>query len=207
MQRIQTLLKKIDELANKADKIDLIEVDLMLDYTKVLYADLLELRSKKVYTGQAERNITPPPTPTQQPATQAEITEAPKKAQEEVIIPEDEIVNYNDKPLNITNSETEPKPVVEEIKIEELPAPQAPKEQRNINKIIGINDKYQYISELFGNDKEAYDVTLKQINNYDNADEAVSWLKSDISKKHNWDDELVSVQMFYDTVNTFFSAR
>ncbi len=44
MQRIPTLLHKLHELAANREKNTEIEIDLMLDYTRVLYADLLEWR-------------------------------------------------------------------------------------------------------------------------------------------------------------------
>ncbi len=67
MQRIQTLLKKIDDLAKKGEKLDLIELDLMLDYTKVVYADLMEVRSNKVYVGTPDAQPEPMPTPPKPP--------------------------------------------------------------------------------------------------------------------------------------------
>ncbi|MCB0699281.1 MAG: hypothetical protein KDC11_05500, partial [Chitinophagaceae bacterium] len=45
MQRIPTLLSKIQELSNKKDIAE-IDIDLMLDYTRVMYADLLELKKQ-----------------------------------------------------------------------------------------------------------------------------------------------------------------
>jgi hypothetical protein len=45
MERIGLLLEKIKELNNAPTK-TVIELDLMLDYTRVMYADLLEWRSK-----------------------------------------------------------------------------------------------------------------------------------------------------------------
>lgn len=45
MKRVQTLLKKLEELAEIENKTAL-DIDLMLDYTRVLYADLLETKSR-----------------------------------------------------------------------------------------------------------------------------------------------------------------
>ena len=44
MQRISTLIQKLSELAEQEKKLGLIDIDLMLDYTRVMYADLLEVR-------------------------------------------------------------------------------------------------------------------------------------------------------------------
>ena len=45
MQRIATLLQKLTELSTQG-KPTQIDIDLMLDYTRVIYADLLEERKK-----------------------------------------------------------------------------------------------------------------------------------------------------------------
>lgn len=214
MLRIQTLLKKIDELSAKEDKLDIIEVDLMLDYTKVLYADLLELRSKKVYTGslgtetkannpkpEEISNTTAPP----QEIKQQEPQQVAKKEEVEIEIKEPVSVDVPKAAVEEKEEHQETIPQPEPVQI--VFEPQQPKEKRNINKIIGINDKYQYISELFGNDKTAYEETLARISDFKQADDAISWLKEEISKEQNWDNELISVQMFYDTVNVFFSAK
>ena len=49
MQRIEILLGKIGELAKHGDKNTEIEVDLMMDYTRVLYADLLQLKNSLAF--------------------------------------------------------------------------------------------------------------------------------------------------------------
>jgi len=49
MQRIEILLGKIGELAKNGDKNTEIEVDLMMDYTRVLYADLLQLKNSLAF--------------------------------------------------------------------------------------------------------------------------------------------------------------
>ena len=48
MQRIATLLQKLTELSTQG-KPSQIDIDLMLDYTRVIYADLLEERKKNGY--------------------------------------------------------------------------------------------------------------------------------------------------------------
>lgn len=218
MLRIQTLLKKIDELSAKEDKLDIIEVDLMLDYTKVLYADLLELRSKKVYTGSlgTETKVekpkpeeisntsttTPPQEIKQQEPQQLQINE-----EIEIEVKEQEFVASEAPKVAVEAQEGHQKIIPQPEPLQMAFEQKRPKEKRDINKIIGINDKYQYISELFGNDKVAYEETLARVSDFEDADDALSWLKEEVSKEQNWDNELISVQMFYDTVNVFFSAK
>ncbi len=211
MQRIQTLLKKIDDLAKKGEKLDLIELDLMLDYTKVVYADLMEVRSNKVYVGTPEPQPEPKSTSPQQPI-EPEVTMPPTNTPE-IIEPQptkESIENTGDTAkVSVSDDSIDtPKPQIQEVDAPEQNDPQpSPQEKKNINKVIGINDKYQYISELFNSDKEAYEAVLNTINEFNTADEAIDWLETEVSKEQNWDGELLSVQMFYDTVNTFFSSK
>lgn len=210
MQRIQTLLKKIDDLAKKGEKLDLIELDLMLDYTKVVYADLMEVRSNKVYVGTPEPQPEPMPTPPK-PSIEPEVKVTPPDTPEikEPVPPRSEKTEQEEPKVSIKGEDANtPKPVIQEVDVPEQGNPQPiPQEKKNINKVIGINDKYQYISELFNSDKEAYEAVLNTINEFNTADEAIDWLETEVSKEQNWDGELLSVQMFYDTVNTFFSSK
>ncbi|MCB9064271.1 MAG: hypothetical protein H6551_03920 [Chitinophagales bacterium] len=77
MQRIPTLLSKIQELSNKRD-ITEIDVDLMLDYTRVMYADLLELKKQ---TGGAS---VPPVKNTPRPVINLAEDDTPSAVVEEV---------------------------------------------------------------------------------------------------------------------------
>lgn len=210
MQRIQTLLRKIDDLAKKGEKLDLIELDLMLDYTKVVYADLMEVRSNKVYIGTPEPQPEPMPTPPK-PPTEPEVKVAPPETPEikEPVPPSSDKTEQEVPKVSIKEDEPNTsKPIIDEVKAPEQKKQQpTPQEKKNINKVIGINDKYQYISELFNSDKEVYEAVLNTINEFDTADDAINWLETEVSKEQNWDNELLSVQMFYDTINTFFSAK
>ena len=61
MQRMNTLVQKLSELAEKGEKNTIIDVDLMLDYTRVIYADLLEYRSRLVFTSNLPEAASPEP--------------------------------------------------------------------------------------------------------------------------------------------------
>ena len=163
MQRIPTLLQKISELSQKGGNA-VIEIDLMLDYTRVLYADLLEMRNRIAFN----ESLVPGP---QDTIKQSEIVadHAPEKLNQEIQQPEQEL-------------------------------------KFDIRNIISINDKYQFISELFGNDKDKYYDVLDEINRIANYEEAKSWLKNEISVQQGWNNENMTVQMFYDVVSQFFST-
>lgn len=200
MQRINVLLNKLSDLSRKAEKIDLIEVDLMLDYTRVLYADLVELRNKKVYTSNSE--LTTP----KKENKKEEQPVVPATPQTQTPEPTIEITNTEETKIEeeATTSEGEegPTPMMVE-KVEPQPTPTT---NKNIKKFIGINDKYQFISELFNNDTEAYDKVISNINSFDTASNALDWLDKDVSTEREWSEDNDSVKMFYDTVSNFFAS-
>src|SRR5690606_11477166 len=134
------------------------------DYTKVLYADLLELR-KNTPVVAPQINTTEPPAP---PATTSQSTE------------------------EVTHT-------FSENKYADVP-------HNDIRTHIGINDKYLFLSELFGGDKVAYDAAIKHLNTPNTQAEATDWIKAQLHQKHQWDDESETVQLFYNLVNNCFPS-
>lgn len=169
MQRIPTLLQKISELSAKGDKISLIELDLMLDYTKVMYADILEYRNRIAFNNSLVTD-------------QAVQTTNVSKAEE----PIEEI------PINQLG-----------IAKEEVSQSASFDNKRDFRNVIGINDKYLFISELFGNNKDDYESLLNEINTFENYIQATNWLNT----KTSWEDENETAQVFYGLLNNFFNSK
>lgn len=164
MQRIHMLLQKLTELSEKRD-IGVIDTDLMLDYTRVLYADLLEARKH------AASIVASDSLHTQETEHISEVIE--KKDSE----PELPTAQFNQAaPLY------------------------------DIRTLIGINDKYLFITELFKDDKSAYDEAIKHINSFSNADDAIAWTEQEIESKYKWDKEHETTQSFYSLLNRCFSS-
>jgi hypothetical protein len=79
---------------------------------------------------------------------------------------------------------------------------------KDIRTFIGINDKYNFISELFGNNPEAYDEILNEINLSENKREALQFLEnSGITTLYQWKEDGFSEQIFYNVLNQFFASR
>ena len=148
MQRIPYLIEKLSDLSSANRQLTEIDIDLMLDYTRVLYADLLE--EKKKLAPQTNINI-------QTPDTTNTVTESHKTNEETVYT----------KPMN------------------------------DLRTVIGINDKYLFISELFSGDKNAYEDAIKQLSEITSTQEAESWILSNLHSKHGWDVEDETVRSFY----------
>lgn len=79
---------------------------------------------------------------------------------------------------------------------------------KDIRSYIGINDKYNFISELFGNNPEAYDEILNELNLCENKTEALQFLEnSGITTLYQWKEDGFSEQIFYNVLSQFFSSR
>jgi len=154
-------------------------VDLMMDYSRVLYADLLEWRNKIAFTeaatireDQALNEI----------ATGMEENHIPLETTPEVAAPAIE--------LDITSTNYESV----QPKSSEQDSPFVPPHHSgaDIMKLIGINDKYQFISELFSNNKEAFDEVILEINSFESEEEALQWLHHNVYQEYRWNDEMKS---------------
>ena len=173
MQRIKMLLQKINEIAHKGDKATLIEIDLMMDYTRVLYSDMAEIKSKLAFR-----------------------TEVP-----------DVVVNTASAKVVEQIQEIIAQPVQEQAVITTTPVVTIPEPIIKINKapieqLIGINDKYQFINELFDNNTELYDTTIKEVGDFDNNQQAIDWLNANFS----WDAENDTVQSFLNIINRHYGV-
>ncbi len=195
MQRITTLLEKISELVKLNEKAGIIDIDLMLDYTKVVYADLLEWRGRVSFNNSVQ--IVP-----EEKSVEAA---SPVQAVEKVIVAAPETKPAE---LPVIEDNTISTPTPEPAEKEVLPLAMPVNTNRpDINASIGINDKYLYISELFGNNKPVYEETLREINEMNSYEEAVNWLGETVVPENNWDKDNETVQAFYSTVNIFFASR
>lgn len=168
MQRINLLIQKLEEMAGNEQDNSLLDIDLMLDYTRVLYADLLEVRKNKLLAAQAGAE------PVSTPALAIQHAEAatePPASEPEAYIPDIADV-----------------PVID------------------IRTGIGINDKYLYISELFGDDKAAYEDAIRQLNTFSSLQQAIRFAEHELSDKYGWDKEQPTVQSFYNLLSSSFPS-
>jgi hypothetical protein len=183
MQRIVTVLQKLTELSTQG-KLTQIDADLMLDYTRVLYADLLEERKKL-----AVENIIMP----EHKTTVAPTTTAPEPA---VVIPP---------------TPTQPQEIIEAKNETSIETPQAipvtpATAPHDIRTVIGINDKYLFITDLFKDDKAEYNHVIQHLNTFSNSTRALNWVKNEVAAKQGWDEENETVQSFYGLINSFFPS-
>lgn len=223
MERIGMLLQKIADLSRDEKNKSAIDVDLMLDYTRVLYADLLEWRARlqempllSADKPEGEPALPPQETPattvpemTPEP-TPTEINTAMEQAHAEVVATNMMTAPSIELGQNVQHFEESENDHIEShtFILQGMNTPAAPRRaQDEFHRLIGINDKYQFISELFSNNKESYDTVIAEMNEFDNFEQAQEWLKLHIADNFGWDDESDTVQSFYKLLEKFFRER
>jgi hypothetical protein len=204
MQRINSILQKLQQIASQPNQ-HVLDIDLMLDHTRNLYSELLD--KKAGYTKPAEVVAIPQPvlpdhTPQQNKAELGEREQEALQAEkdEEAVEIATEVAETQEPELQ---PEPEPAPVDNPAVEEKRPYAPGP----DIRSFISINDKYQYISELFNNDKADYESTLKELNSFASEEQALEWLNFTVVDTQNWNLDSDAVQMFYKLLNDFFARR
>jgi hypothetical protein len=144
-----------------------------------------------------------------------EILEHPR---EEEIKKEVEAIKPIQEDVSVEESIIEEKPVLEEKKEEVVEEdvktavePEKPivsahiqkKPIKNLNTAIGINDKFQFINELFDGSMKIYNKAIGQIEDAANRKEAMDLLNS-IATDGNWDIESAAYLQLFDYVDRRF---
>lgn len=231
--RINLLLSKLYERLSDKNGITAIDIDLMLDYTRVIYADLLGLK-KENYSPEPRKDPVP-----LFPA--AEVEKAGQDVKEsggifiEIPKPKKDIIHTEDgiteelreAPAETRTQHTVPQPETEDGEIYNAhdkagnTGPEAPdagasqaepvqdsgqsKEKEDIRTLIGINDRYLFMNELFHNNKFDYESVLDYINQSSGKDAVEQWLKKEYLDNKKWNREDNTVDLFYGTVYKYFS--
>ncbi len=280
MERIHNLLRKLQDIYYKQEEKQVIDLDLMLDYTRVLYADLLDARTdmlakqgmglhlKQEPPVNDEAGPQPPVESEETIAVEEPLTEAPlatgeptpemlpteivaeqvadipgADSEDELAAPAEEVVITGDtaplveetpveeeetKEQHVINDDDYPRldsdilrvkeePVYTEIHFE-LPevkdnASESPKsgyvfqhKLKDIRSFIGINDKYQYMNELFANNKTAYEESLDKIVFCNDFKAAREWLTTTAMERYGWQEEDETYLSLLETVKKYFAA-
>lgn len=75
----------------------------------------------------------------------------------------------------------------------------------DLKSAIGINDKFQFMEELFRGDKTMYERSVKTINECASLQEAEYWIERELKIKLGWDESDPVAQHFYSLVRKRFS--
>ncbi|UPK71149.1 hypothetical protein [Chitinophaga filiformis] len=76
---------------------------------------------------------------------------------------------------------------------------------KDLRQAIGINDKFQFIQELFRGDVDTYERSVKTINELNSLQEAEYWIERELKIRQGWVDDNRTVRQFYNLVKKRFS--
>lgn len=155
----------------------------------------------------------------EEPATLEEVKEF---AEEQIVETEPKpknrvIINDDDFPRTELDNESGDEPAVfSEIHFE-LPevkdkASESPKQgflfqkHKDIRSFIGINDKYQFMNELFANNRTVYEETLDKLSAFETYQEAEQWLLGTVLTQNSWSKDDETFRSLLQTTKKFFAA-
>jgi hypothetical protein len=75
----------------------------------------------------------------------------------------------------------------------------------DLRKVIGLNQKFLFMNDLFEGEKAHYDYALNQINVTNTLEEANDFLENELATKFNWNLESSSAQSFKELIKRKFS--
>ena len=137
MQRIRTILQKLTDLAQRNPERSAIDIDLMLDYTRVVYADLLEVRA-----GMGAKHQLNISEPTLDELTMAMASREDEESDDDddinLPVPPLELRIKNEEPVMPVTTVTEEKISIPEIKsqvpepLKPLPIPEPVREEKPV---------------------------------------------------------------------------
>lgn len=221
MENIQALLDKMTLVSRSSAALSLLDIDLLMDTTRRLYEELISLREGINAQPAPEVPVAATAAPIPEATAGIAIPEpeaGTEQSGESVTLPAEE-----DPVIAAATAAPVPEVAETEDKISlymELPAAVTPAEtyarklthfdvsNRDIRMYIGINDQYNFISELFGNNNEAYEEILDEINTFETKEDALFFLaNSGVTTLYGWEEDHFSVRIFYNVLNQFFAAR
>ena len=121
----------------------------------------------------------------------ANIVEAPV-----VEISQVNLAEVKTEPILVASEKIEKKEVKDHLVMEPI---------KDLRSAIGINDKFQFIQELFGGDEKSFEVGIKTINAFKIFPEAQFYIKRELREKNNWDEESNVVKQFDQLIKRRFS--
>ena len=77
---------------------------------------------------------------------------------------------------------------------------------KDLKKAIGINDRFQFINELFQGDEVMYERSIKTINGFSIYPEAEYWIRRELKTKLGWGDDNPIVIQFDQLVKRRFPS-
>jgi hypothetical protein len=193
ISRIEKRLKKITGLVEmfKVDgKLSQIEKDLLLDYIRKLYEEILRDDSNAdfVLVKKAEKEVKSVVSESVEALRPQDRSEAKTKVIDSDIAFEDNLKDtIKEEPKPILSDQYNELFVFDEVK--DVSDRLSLSKISNLNKAIGINEKIFTVKELFGGDNEVYKTTVNALNNMSSMKEAQQYLSENIIPNYGWMDD------------------
>jgi hypothetical protein len=219
---IPQLIKKIEENAVKLEQgnLSITELNDMLDFSRAIHERIAILRYKAL--------IKEPIKP-QDTSITSEKSFTEKSLFNEISTKKEKIVEEKAQPtgfsLNFEVKDEEPKPTQIELvnEIEENTVDKSINDQlssqkkvsiaerlqkskvEDLRKVIGLNQKFLFMNDLFEGEKAHYDFALNFLNELSTLEEADNFIKNDLATKHGWDFNTSTAKNFKELVERKFS--
>ena len=77
----------------------------------------------------------------------------------------------------------------------------------DLTKEIGINEKYLITENLFSGDSQACSTAIKELNEFQNMEQASDFFKNSLSKKHNWNSNSNQVKRLINLIERRYQIK
>lgn len=209
INKIESLLNNLSLLVEKLkqNKLDNDSIEKATDNARELYEQLVYLKFEK-----SKESIDPVSKTIKETFTVSKNT-----VKKEIVVEAesyDDFENEETGIVEVSENQTTLIEIIEEIQednsindriakgqtAETLAAKHSKNPIANLEKSIGINQKFSFIKHLFNNDKTAYSEALKMLNSCTGFLEADDYVQNQLKKKYDWDEEALHVIKFIDLV-------
>jgi hypothetical protein len=210
LDEIKNLLQEL----NAGDSLSSIEIDLALQKTRSFYEILLMLKHPDSDSDMPEPSGII--TPERKPATIKKISAKESGKTAERSSETDPAIQASDKPEASPPADKRKKPVIlsdslgskkvlgesihQPIQYQEISSRLQAKPITNLAAAIGINERFLYIRELFGNDTKKYEHAIDILNSAANFNEAYNYM----IREYTWDMDSEMVQGLLELVRRKF---
>jgi hypothetical protein len=208
-KEIAVLINSIKEHSdNIGDKVHIPQLELELILLKIekLYKKSIVFKHLHSTPAFADKDLIKPKLEEQ--VAEKVAAEIPKVEKKTVIV---KPIDVSDKPIDLFGSELPPvaeKPKAEKKIEKKDEKPILNKIQKpsidDINKAIGLNDKFLFSNELFAGNMQEYGIAIQQLNTAGSIESAMDYL-SNLQQLYDWDIEKETVKQLFDLVDRRYS--
>lgn len=211
---IPELIKVIKENAKALEKGKLGIDDLtnMLQYSRDLNERIAILRYKALTENNSFDHDADTPTITEQQLFDEISTNKSKEEQKNtgfsLNFGEPEVGHQNKPVLEKSTEENKDLSVNEKLAVEKKTSVAEKLQQSKIDDlrtVIGINQKFLFMNDLFEGEKSHYDNVIDKINSLQSKNEVINFIDNEIVSKYNWDEGDESVQAFRALIDRKFA--